>query len=72
MEAAVAKKLWLAWQIRAMKAEAALRGLRDGLAGDTSTLAWWVTKECNTALLEAERYGTDSDQGTSPVEVAHP
>ena len=52
----VAKLLWMRWQVRAMKYETALRGIRDGLKTEqrVNSAAWWAYNECEKALKEAE------------------
>jgi hypothetical protein len=49
------------WQVRAMRYEATLRGIRAGLAGDGSAAAWWAYNECDKALKGAEVDLADTD-----------
>jgi len=63
----VAKKLWMRWQVRAMKYETALRGIRAAIPdSDGSTLAWWVRNECDKALKEAK---IDPDHTAAPADA---
>lgn len=59
----MAKRLWMHWQVRAMRYETALRGIRAGLAGErrVNSAAWWAYNECDKALKGAEVDLADTD-----------
>jgi hypothetical protein len=56
------------WQVRAMKYETALRGIRAGLASErrVNSAAWWAYNECDKALEEIER-GLDDTNKEEPA-----